>query len=170
MPMRRKAKRLIYMAGIAAAAVTFPLSYFFAHKFFRSGAYLDDAMMTAIVAGVVIIFMYQRELSARAVAEQKFMDEQRLKAFRATMVTIFDILGNFLNNIQVVRMDAEASLPKKSLALFDHLITEVQVHLNALGGLETLTEKQMAIGMGIQYPLPKAPPDVHLVAKDLRAS
>jgi len=153
----KKTKRLIYMAGMASASVSFPLSHFFAHKFFLRGAILDDVLLAAIVAAVVIIFMYQRALTARVIQAHKLIEEERLRAFHATMVTIFDILGNFLNNMELVRLDVEESLPKESLELFDELTSDVQTRLHALDDLEILTEKKMAIGIGLQYSLPKAP-------------
>jgi len=60
-------------------------------------------------------------------------------------------------------------LPKESLELFDELTSEVQARLHALGGLEILTEKKMAIGVGIQYSLPQVPlPNFPPAAQDLR--
>ena len=77
---------------------------------------------------------------------------QRLRVFRATMRTVQDIVNNLLNGLQLVHLEAESQLPPDTLMLVDRLIKEAAVKLKALGDLETLNEKEMAIGPGIDYP------------------
>ena len=77
---------------------------------------------------------------------------QRLKVFRATMTTVHDIVNNFLMNMQLIRMEAEGRLTEETVQLFDRLIEESAAELRVLGDLETVREKQMAVGIGIDYP------------------
>jgi hypothetical protein len=143
---RRTAAR-IYAAGAAAAVLTF----LFTDTLFKNETLWDDAFAGAFVAILVIGFMYQKELARREVEKQRF------DAFRATMVTVQDILGNFLTSVQLVHMEYEGVLPPESLQLFEQLVNQASAHLKALGDLDRLETKPMAIGSGIKYPEPVLP-------------
>jgi PAS domain S-box-containing protein len=77
---------------------------------------------------------------------------QRLRVFRATMRTVQDIVNNLLNGLQLVHLEAEGHVPAEMLELVDRTIHEAAVKLKALGDLETVTEKEMSLGLGIDYP------------------
>jgi hypothetical protein len=57
-----------------------------------------------------------------------------------------------LNMLQVVHVEAAGELPPETITLIERLIKEAADKLKALGDLETVTEKDMAIGQGIDYP------------------
>ncbi len=92
----------------------------------------------------------------RAEAELKRLTDeiqrQRLRLFKATMRTVQDIVNNLLNGFQLVRIEAGSQLPAEMLTLIDQMIEEASGKLKALGDLETVNEKEMAVGMGIEYP------------------
>jgi two-component system, sensor histidine kinase and response regulator len=75
---------------------------------------------------------------------------QRLRVFKATMRTVQDIVNNLLNSLRLAHLEAE--LPPEMLTLVDRMIEEAAAKLKALGDLETVQEKQMAVGPGIDYP------------------
>ena len=77
---------------------------------------------------------------------------QRMRVFKATIRTVQDIVNNLLNGFQFVRLEGEGHLPAELLALVDQMVQEAGVKLKTLGDLETVTEKEMAVGMGIDYP------------------
>lgn len=131
----------IYLAG----AVIGIASFLFTNTFFRDEQMWDDAFGGAVCAVLVISFMYQRELNRREIERQKFL------AFQATMVTVQDIMGNFLNSMQLVRLESEARMSPESIELFDRLITETGAQLKALGQLDHVEIKPMAVGSGIKY-------------------
>ncbi|MEO8256262.1 MAG: PAS domain S-box protein [Acidobacteriota bacterium] len=99
-----------------------------------------------------------RDISERKRAEaelQHLNDEiqlQRLRVFRATMRTVQDIVNNLLNGLQLVHLEAEDQLPSEVQTLIDQVIREAATKLKALGNLETVKEKEMVIGQGIDYP------------------
>ncbi len=68
------------------------------------------------------------------------------------MRTVQDIVNNLLNGLQLVHIEAEGQLPADMQALIDNVIQEAAVKLKSLGDLETVEEKEMAIGQGIDYP------------------
>jgi PAS domain S-box-containing protein len=92
----------------------------------------------------------------RAEAELAHLNDeiqlQRLRVFRATMTTVQDIVNNLLNGFQLVRLEAEEHLPPEILTLVDQMIQRASMKLTALGDLETVKEKEMAVGLGIDYP------------------
>jgi hypothetical protein len=98
-----------------------------------------------IVVGLVIDQLRERRLARRR-AE---IEEQRLRVLKATMRTVQDIVNNFLNNMQLFRMEAEdGPLSVESLKLFDDLINETAEKLKALGDSESVVEYKMASGIG----------------------
>jgi len=143
-----------YVLALAAACGTFLLSSGFIHNFFSSDTYWDDALLAVAVLCTTIGFLYQRELRKAEIERQRFL------AFRATMVTIEDLLGNFLNNLQFIKSEAFC-MPEDIRKLFNQITTDVTVHLKAISELETLEEKPMAIGTGIHYPLPQSQHSSH---------
>ena len=92
-----------------------------------------------------------RDITAR----KRAIDEiqlQRLRVFKATIRTVQDIVNNLLSNLQLVHFEAENQLPPEMLALVDRIVEEAAAKLKALGDLETVKEKEMAMGLGIDYP------------------
>jgi PAS domain S-box-containing protein len=99
-----------------------------------------------------------RDITGRKKAEAELKhltDEiqlQRLRVFKATIRTVQDIVNNLLNTFQLVRLEAEDQFPSEMLTLVDQMIQEAAVKLKTLGDLETVQEKEMIIGLGIEYP------------------
>jgi PAS domain S-box-containing protein len=98
-----------------------------------------------------------RDITSRKNAEaevKRLNDEiqfQRLRVFKATIRTVQDIVNNLLGSVQLVHLEAEGQLSAEMLTLVDRMIQEAAVKLKTLGDLETVTEKEMAIGLGIDY-------------------
>lgn len=110
-----------------------------------------------------ILALSQRK-STNELAEEKLkmlnaiqeheLQEERLRILRATMRTVQDIVGNFLNNLQIFQLEVEEenTLKPESIKLMNTLILDTSERLNTLGNLETVQEKEMAGGkVGIDY-------------------
>jgi hypothetical protein len=65
-----------------------------------------------------------------------------------------DIVNNLLNSLQLVHHEVEGQLPGEMLTVVDGMIQEAAAKLKSLGELETVKEKEMVIGLGIEYPNP----------------
>jgi hypothetical protein len=152
--LRPNASSRIYWTGLAAAAVVFAFSAKIMHRAFRSDTYWDDVCFALITATVVVGFMYQRELKRRDI------ERRELEAFRATMVTVQDIVGNFLNSMQLVTIEGEGLLPPATLRLVEHSISDAQAQLTALANLKRFQKTPTAIGAGVDYPAPALKPPV----------
>ena len=77
---------------------------------------------------------------------------QRLQVVKATIRTVQDIVNNLLNGFELVRLEGEGHMPDELLTMVDEMVHEAGVKLKTLGDLETVNEKAMAIGIGIDYP------------------
>jgi PAS domain S-box-containing protein len=128
----------------------------------KNGSVLEISLtispMTDPTGRVTSVSTIARDITNRkkAEAERKGLTDeiqlQGLRVFKATIRTVQDIVNNLLNSFQLVRLEAEDQLPAEMLTLIDRMIEEAAVKLRALGNLETVKEKEMAIGLGIDYP------------------
>ena len=82
-------------------------------------------------------------------AREELLQAERLRAVHVTMRTVQDIVNNCLNQLQVLRIEAEGHVPEESLAAFDEAIRSASAKLRALGNLEVFAEKEMAVGTGL---------------------
>jgi signal transduction protein with GAF and PtsI domain len=107
----------------------------------------DEVRMVATAAAQLspIVSDARMEREAQRQAE-------RLRVVHVTMRTVQDIVNNCLNQLQILRLDAEGHVPEESLALFDQAIHSAAAQLKALGDMEEFTEKRMEIGMGLDCP------------------
>jgi len=80
---------------------------------------------------------------------QAGLEAERLRVVQVTMRTVHDIVNNCLNQLQLLRLDAEGKVPLEPLVLFDQAIKETSMKLNAMGDLQAYAETQMAIGTGL---------------------
>jgi hypothetical protein len=88
-----------------------------------------------------------------AVASQKahvaHVLAEQLRVLRVTMRTVQDIVNNNLNQLQLLRLEAEGHVSGETLALFDKTIEDTAAELTALGNMAVFVEKPMAIGSGL---------------------
>ena len=97
----------------------------------------------------------REEREARRQTEQREAERaEQLRVVHVTMRTVQDIVNNCLNQIQLLRLDAEGLVPEESLRLFDEAIQDTTAKLKELGNLEAFAEKQMAIGSGLHVSAP----------------
>jgi hypothetical protein len=66
-----------------------------------------------------------------------------------TMRTVQDIVNNNLNQLQLLRLEADGHVSDETLRLFDATIVDTAAQLTALGNLELYAEKPMESGPGV---------------------
>jgi PAS domain S-box-containing protein len=76
---------------------------------------------------------------------------QRLRVFKATMRTVQDIVNNLLSGLQLGHVAAEVQLSVEMKTLVNGVIQDAAAKLRTLADLETVTEREMAIGLVIDY-------------------
>lgn len=84
--------------------------------------------------------------ASRINREEKLRQEERRYTLAITMRTVQDIVGNFMNSIQLYRLQAEESqaLDKASLADLDKLIYTTSDRINTLASLKFVAEKEIS--------------------------
>lgn len=102
--------------------------------------------------------LHQMQLQHLESMKETEIQKERLKILKATMRTVQDITGNFLNNLQYFTFEIEKNktLSPDSIKKLDELIHDTASRINKLGNLEEVREKKMAGDMiGIDYEYPK---------------
>jgi hypothetical protein len=102
------------------------------------------------VAFILVIpaFFIDRAVSRQRTHEAQILAEQ-LRVLRVTMRTVQDIVNNNLNQLQLLRLEAEGHVPEHTLTLFDQTIRDTAAELTALANMEVFAEKPMASGPGL---------------------
>jgi PAS domain S-box-containing protein len=77
------------------------------------------------------------------------LQTERLRVVKVTMRTVQDIVNNSLNQLQLLRFEAEGHVSEETLELFDEAIQDTAEKLSVLGNLEAYTENQMSVGTGL---------------------
>ena len=103
-------------------------------------------MLTTAAAQVAPI------VSDARIQYEAHLQAERLRVVRMTMRTVHDIVNNCLNQLQLLRFEAEGHVPADTLVVFDQAISVAAAELKSLGDAEAFTEKQMEIGTGLDWP------------------
>ena len=115
-----------------------------------------DLVIDPVPNGLCVLSLDVTERETKDAELRRLQDElqrQRLRVFRATMTSVHDIVNNFLNSLQLVRFEAaDDRLSSEMLALFDQITDEATEKLKRLSEQQQVKEKQLAIGLGIDYP------------------
>jgi hypothetical protein len=85
---------------------------------------------------------HQRRHEAQLRAEQ-------LRVLQVTMRTVQDIVNNNLNQLQLLRLEAEGHVSDDTLAHFDATIQDTAAQLTGLGNMTVFAERPMEIGSGV---------------------
>ena len=114
-----------------------------------------DLVVNAVPEGICVLSLdvTDRETKRAEVERlQADVQRQRMRVFRATMTSVHDIVNNFLNSLQLVRLEAaDGRLSAEMLDTFDRLMTETAAHLKRLSEQQQLQEKELEVGLGIDY-------------------
>ena len=115
-----------------------------------------DDIFTVLVLVIVAQVVDNIRAAHRRTGDAQRQAEQ-LRVVHVTMRTVQDIVNNGLNQLQLLRVDAEGLVAEESLRLFDKAIQETSAKLKALGDLEVFAEKKMAVGSGVDVSEPSIP-------------
>jgi hypothetical protein len=105
---------------------------------------------------VMPAFFIDRAVSRQRSHEARLLAEQ-LRVLQVTMRTVQDIVNNNLNQLQLLRLDAEGHVPADTMRLFDDALQDTATQLRALGNMAAFAEKPMAGGPGLDVGTPRAP-------------
>jgi hypothetical protein len=115
-------------------------------NFLEPHAIDDDVTAIALVfVGLCI----DKRRDTRQYKLQLQFETDRVAVLKATMRTVQDLVNNFLNNMQLVQLEAGDALSQETLELLERITFETSSKLKSLGDLEYVPETKMAIGVGI---------------------
>lgn len=101
--------------------------------------------------------LHQERLKNLQSIRETEIQQEKLKVLRATMRTVQDITGNFLNNLHFFKLeiDRNNSLSPESMKKLDQMTQETTMRLNKLANLNEIREKKLAGDLiGIDYEQP----------------
>lgn len=111
------------------------------------------ALLTLIQRNKVLE-LHQERLKNIQSSREVEIQQEKLKVLKATMRTVQDITGNFLNNLHFFKLEIEKNntLSPESVKKLDALIQDTSLRIDKLGSLDEVREKRMAGDMiGIDY-------------------
>jgi hypothetical protein len=103
----------------------------------------------AIAFLLVIPAFFVDRVVARQRAHESQLHAEQLRVLHATMRTVQDIVNNNLNQLQLLRMEAEGRVPDETLTQFDATIQDTAAQLTALGNMKVFAERTMESGPGL---------------------
>jgi hypothetical protein len=112
---------------------------------------IEHSEMGEIVIAFLLIipaFFIDHVVSRLRMHEAQIRAEQ-LRVLQVTIRTVQDIVNNNLNQLQLLRLEAEGHVPAETLTLFDATILDTAAQLTALGNMKVFAEKPMAAGSGL---------------------
>jgi hypothetical protein len=112
-----------------------------------------------VIAFLLVIpaFFVDRVVARQRAHEAQLLAEQ-LRVLRVTMRTVQDIVNNNLNQLQLLRFEADGHVPNETLTHFDSTIRDTVARLTALGNMEVFAEKPMEAGPGLDVGSSSVPP------------
>ncbi len=119
-------------------------------------------LRTVGVAAIGAVFAKQAEYERQLREELQRrhavqLRAEQLRVVHVTMRSVEDIVNNCLNQLLLLRIEAEGLVPAASLSTFDDAVREASAKLKALAELQAFAEKQMEIGMGLDPAGARAP-------------
>ena len=110
------------------------------------GEILTAFLLVIPACFVDYIITRQRTHEAQLLAEQ-------LRVLHVIMRTVQDIVNNNLNQVQLLRLEAEGHVSEETLVFFDQAVADTASQLTALANMEVFAEKPMASGSGLDVSL-----------------
>jgi hypothetical protein len=120
-----------------------------------AGWTVATALLRAAAVGfIALVFARQseHERQLRRDLERRHalqLQAEQLRVVRVTMRTVQDIVNNCLNQLLLLRLDAESHVSAESIKAFDQAIQDAASQLKALADLDAYAEKQMEVGTAL---------------------
>jgi hypothetical protein len=163
-PARQLLRRLPYTSATLAVAFLvlvagsiWHIDVFDVPAFSIVGIERSEFGEIAIAFLLVIPAFLIDQVVARQRAHEAELHAEQLRVLRATMRTVQDIVNNNLNQLQLLRLEAEGLVSDETLTLFDKTIQDTAVRLTALGNMDVFAETAMATGPGLDVALSSVP-------------
>jgi hypothetical protein len=121
---------------------------------------VDDIVTAFMLVAVAFVVdnvrtaHWEEREAKRQTEQQKAERAEQLRVVHVTMHTVQDIVNNCLNQIQLLRLDAESHVPEESLRLFDEAIqTQLQnLRNSAIWRYSRRSRWQLAAAWNVSHP------------------
>ena len=109
----------------------------------------EEEVFSTFIIGVSLIIDYMRLL--RRNKRKRAMDTERLLAARSTLASVHDVVNNSLNNLLLVKMEAEEGKPlsPETLVLFGDLIDDMAAQIRNLDEINIITRRDLSSGISV---------------------
>jgi hypothetical protein len=107
----------------------------------------DDIIVALLL--ILVAFVIDQIVAGRLHRQEVKLEAERLRVVKVTMRTVQDVVNNVLNQLQLVRFEAEGRVSDASIRLFDDAIRDTNEKLKELGDLDAYTKAQMSNGIGL---------------------
>jgi hypothetical protein len=118
---------------------------------------LFDHVTPAALSGCVLILVGVAMDWARAWRRKRYerdIETQKLQALQATMRTVQHVVNTFLNDLLLFEVQAAGVIPREMLDSLDDTVQQIARQLKAIGDVESVREKPLGGGVGIDYVKP----------------
>jgi hypothetical protein len=112
---------------------------------------IEPSEMGEIVTAFLLVIpaLVVDHIVARQRAHEHELVAEQLRVVLVTMRTVQDIVNNNLNQMQLLRLEAEGHVSDEILTLFDEAVRNTAAELTELGNMKVFAEKAMAAGSGL---------------------
>ena len=103
-----------------------------------------EIWMRSLVVVLIVAFGFYSAYQANKILEQE-KEVERIKIFGSTMHATHHILNNLLNQLQLVRIEAESShdFDKQILKSFDNSLRQAEELVKKLSNIDHITEESI---------------------------
>ncbi len=120
-------------------------------SFLDNSRYLETeevAVSLILLGGTFGIDQYRM---ARRQKRKRELEVIRLGVARSTLASVHDVVNNTLNNLLLVKMEAETGRPMspETLSLFEGLIDGLAAELRNMGESEVISTRDLSLGFSV---------------------
>lgn len=139
-------KYTISILGIVIAltfyllTITFDLEAF--ENFIEIMKGFEDIELDEIIIPIIILFVFIF-INVSASNKNKKIEIEKIKIYKAMMSSTHHIMNNFLNQIQLIKMEAESTphFDKEILELYNKTVSEATTQINSLSSITNIDEE-----------------------------
>lgn len=148
-------KNVFQLAGVAVSAAMWLIESLLHYALFDRGDAFEfipsDANEFWMRSSICILVILAGFFAQRHVNDLLAIEEEKLTTMKATMRTVQDIVGNAMNHLELVRIEAEeaGTLNQQSLDEIGEIISNTSEKLGKLTMIERVQMKELSSGVKV---------------------
>jgi hypothetical protein len=140
---------LVFAFAVVVAAAFGNINVFQLPGLHVVGIEQNEVGEVLVICLLPIPALFVDRIAARQRKHEAELEAEQLRVLQVTMRTVQDIVNNNLNQLQLLRLEAEGHVSDDALAHFDTTIQDTAAKLTALGNMKAFAEKPREIGLGL---------------------